>query len=121
MRAMLPRHRLPQLARLVLAGFVLVLAAAALSPLLQPRALQLVCGAQGPVLLVVDTGDGRVGAPGHTLDCALCLPLGAPSGGVIDPAPPVAAVARPHWVRLDALRVARARAPLPPRGPPVLS
>lgn len=118
---MLPLRRLPQLARLVLAGFVLALAASALSPLLQPRALQLVCGAQGLVLVAADIDDGRTDGVGHALDCALCLPLGVPSSLDVSPVAPAVALARPHWVRRDAARVARASAPLPPRGPPLFS
>ncbi|MFT4193999.1 MAG: hypothetical protein QM614_05085, partial [Ottowia sp.] len=75
---MLPRrlHRL--IARLALAWFALALGAAAASPLVQPRAMQLVCSASGAVKLLVDTGDGLAEAGHATLDCALCLLADAP-------------------------------------------
>ena len=108
-------------ARLALLWFVLAIGAATASPLVQPRAMQLVCSG-GAIKLLIDHGDGLAEASAHQLDCALCLltdaapPLSAASGLVI----PVAerSLAAP---RLPAPLVVRAAAPLPARGPPALS
>lgn len=104
----------------MLVWFALVLGVAAASPLIQPRAMQLVCSAAGAVL--VDTGDGAI-EPGrsHTLDCALCLLANTPPRhSPPQPHPPaaIAAVAAPSITEpLLALR----GAPLPARGPPMFS
>ncbi|MDO5087437.1 MAG: DUF2946 domain-containing protein, partial [Comamonadaceae bacterium] len=95
-------------ARLVLAGFVLAVAAATLSPWLRPSVLMWVCGADGHARLVSET-EGGPAAPGHAhaLDCALCLPACAP---------PPARAALPGQPPLpQALRLARADARDGPR------
>jgi hypothetical protein len=113
-------HRL--IARLSLAWFALALGVAAASPLVQPRAMQLVCSAAGSVRLLVDHGDGMVDAGQAALDCALCLLASAP------PPQPPAVVPGPGLqpARLaaplpPAPQVRAARAPLPARGPPAVS
>ena len=120
---MLPRslHRL--LARLALVWFALALGVAAASPLVQPRAMQLVCSASGSIKLLVEGGEGWTDAQAaHQIDCALCLPVGAP--------PPIGLPGLPAALRMPqavvpplaaAPAVARALAPLPARGPPALS
>ncbi|HMN21999.1 MAG TPA: DUF2946 domain-containing protein [Ottowia sp.] len=112
-------RRLVRLARMLLACFALALAAAVISPLVQPRPLQLVCSADGQWRLLAGVDDGQP-APGgvHALDCALCLPAGVPASAL-----PIPAASAPVESRLRALRphthaVLQARAPLPPRGPP---
>lgn len=116
-----PRH-LVRLARTLLACFALALVAAAISPLLQPRALQVVCSADGQWRLLAGTDEGQP-APGgtHALDCALCLPAGAPAARLPALAPPPAPASRPRVLRAHAHRVRQTRAPLPPRGPPAWS
>ena len=115
-------HRL--VARLALAWFALALGAAALSPLVQPRAMRLVCSAAGAVKLLVDSDDGRPVEAGHaTLDCSLCLLANTPPQyapvALLPPASPAPQnVAAP---RPTAPVVARARAPLLARGPPTVS
>ena len=106
--------------RLALVWFARALGVAAASPLVQPRVMQLVCSAGGAVKLLVDSGDGLVEAGSHTLDCALCLLVGAPPADVPATALPTA---RPllgnRWAQAEAPRVAGVWAPLPARGPPV--
>lgn len=77
------------LARFVLAWFVLSLGAAVASPLVAPKAMQLVCS--GPAMkMVVDDGEGGWTDVGHnSLDCPLCAMLSAP------PAQPVVEAAAP--------------------------
>lgn len=104
----------------MLVWFVLVLGVAAASPLVQPRALQLVCSAAGAVL--VDTEGAAVPSGSvHTLDCALCLLANTPPRTAS--ALPKAAIA---LVGVSVQRVSdpvlsRHGAPLPARGPPTLS
>ncbi|GKS77479.1 DUF2946 family protein [Acidovorax sp. SUPP950] len=109
-------------ARWVLAWFALALGVAAVSPLVHPQSLMVVCSAAGVFQLVAqDDGTAPDGGGLHTLDCALCLPGGAP--------PPVLRVraAPPQPLAHAVQPVAAARiaalvgAPLPARGPPFVS
>ncbi|RRD55715.1 DUF2946 domain-containing protein [Comamonadaceae bacterium OH2545_COT-014] len=108
---------------LVLAGFVLAVAAATLSPWLRPSALMWVCGADGHVRLVNETG-GNPAAPGHAhaLDCALCLPACAPPPArvALPGRPPLPQALRPAGADERVGPRPQARAPLPPRGPPAV-
>lgn len=117
---MLPRSRLSLLARLALAWFALVLGVAGASPLVQPRPMQLVCGADGGVRLLVDAGSG-LGDTGrlHQLDCALCLPAHAPAPAAshVERAT-LAPVTLADWAAIEARFRPAACAPLPARGPP---
>lgn len=106
-------------ARTLLACFVLALAAAAISPLLRAAPLQLVCSAGGKWLLLEHADARQPGpAPGHALDCALCLPAGAPPGLQVVPVVPIVPHARPCVLRPHTHVVRVASAPLPARGPP---
>ncbi|MBA3773746.1 MAG: DUF2946 domain-containing protein, partial [Ramlibacter sp.] len=69
------------LARLVLAWFALAIGVAMASPLVQPRAMEVICSGAGGMKLLA--GDGEAGAPvaGHALDCPLCVSLDAPRAG----------------------------------------
>lgn len=63
---MLPRRLHHLIARLALAWFALALGVAAASPLVQPRAMQLVCSAEGGVkLMLVQPGEGGVDVGAH--------------------------------------------------------
>lgn len=111
------------LASLVLTWFALSLGVAVASPLVQPKAMEIVCSAAGASMLVAMTemtDDGaQAPATGH-LDCPLCLPTGAPP-----PAMPLVQLptVQPlgHAVQsIPAARIAAATAaPLPARGPPL--
>ena len=59
------------LARFVLAWFALSLGVALASPLIQPRALQLICSA-GAVKLMQQQDEGVASTVALALDCALC-------------------------------------------------
>jgi hypothetical protein len=106
------------LARLVLAWFALTLGVAIASPLVNPRAMELVCSGAGALKLVVNSDGSTAPASGHTLDCPLCATFSAPPAT----APAVVAMALPHGdfvAPAPASRTAvRAAAPLPARGPP---
>lgn len=115
------RPALPAMTRWLLAWVLLAMVVATAAPLVQP--LRLVCSAGGMVLLVSasDDGAGSRNAVQHTLDCALCIPGGAPPPAVAwqGAAPalaPMAPAVRPaELVRIAAL----VGAPLPARGPPL--
>ena len=114
-------RRLRWLVRLVLAWFALSLGVAAASPLVHPQAMELICSGAGAFKVIVKTDDGAQEMQSHTLDCPLCVHVGAP------PPAAVATLPQPHPLA-HALRpipaahiAARTAAPLPPRGPPVFS
>lgn len=124
---LIPLQRMPRVSRMVvmarwvLAWFVLSIGVAVASPVVQPMSMELVCSPTGSVKLMVHTDDGaqEMGA-GH-LDCALCLPGGAPPPVCLAadlPTPlPLGRALQP----IESARIAAATAAPPPaRGPPVL-
>ncbi|WP_428002469.1 hypothetical protein [Acidovorax sp.] len=110
------------LARLILAWFVLAMGVAVASPIVHPRALQLVCTTGSSVKLVVVNADGDAAGLGHhTLDCALCLGASAPPPAAQAHAAysePLAHALKPIAAATIAALVG---APLPARGPPTLA
>lgn len=107
------------LARLILAWFALTLGAAIASPLVSPKALQLVCSVGAAAKwVVVDAGGDAAPVGQHTLDCPLCLLAAPPSPWAaeraVQPLPPTGA---PHPL-VAGHTAAPIGAPLPPRGPP---
>jgi hypothetical protein len=107
------------LARLALVWFALSLGAAIASPLVHPRAMELVCSGAGAMKLLVKTDDGASEVSSHTLDCPLCASLGAPPPAARrsaePPQPPAQGLRAVPAARLAALT----GAPLPARGPPL--
>ena len=109
------------LTRLVLAWFMLMLGVATASPIVQPRASEIVCTAGG-AMKVVFLDDENLAASDvqHTLDCSLCLgpALPLPPRNVVRTSTP----APSHLLRPEVAEpvAALAGAPLPPRGPPTL-
>jgi len=124
---LLQRLRRFDLARLVLAWFVLSIGVAVASPVVQPQSLELVCSAAGSIKLVVHADDGVHDAGLHDagaghLDCALCLPGGAPPPLALAPALPAPLPLGRALQPVEAARIAAATAAPPPaRGPPVLA
>jgi hypothetical protein len=114
-------RRLRWLARCVLAWFVMSLAVAVAAPVVSPQSMELVCTGSGAIKLLVQTDDGAQELSSHTLDCPLCVHVGAP--------PPAmqARLPQPHplahaLLSIPAAHIAsRTAAPLPPRGPPLFS
>ncbi|WP_028601007.1 DUF2946 family protein [Ottowia thiooxydans] len=109
------------LTRLVLAWFLLMIGVATASPIVQPKATEIVCSAGGVMKIVFQNDDGQVTSNGqHTLDCSLCLaptlPLAQQRTLQALPSAPSHAL-KPE---LEAPVAAAVGAPLPPRGPPVL-
>lgn len=98
--------------------FVLALGVAVASPLVQPRAMEVVCSGAGAarILIHADQGLVELGTPG--LDCPLCLLAGpAPADASSLLSAPVT------WLRLavppvPALHLVAQATPPPARGPP---
>ncbi len=109
------------LARFVLVWFALSIGAAIASPLVNPKAMQLVCSGSGAMKLVVQADDASDLATSHTLDCPLCAALGAPPPHARSAFEPPQALAHALWPAVAATIAALTRAPLPARGPPSAS
>ena len=113
------------LARCVLVWFVLSLGVAVASPLVNPRATELVCSGSGGMKIVIKADDGSPQAAGtgvsHVLDCPMCASLSAPPPVVkllAEPPHPLSYALQP----IPAARIAAlVGAPLPARGPPAVS
>jgi hypothetical protein len=109
-----------QLAKLVLAWFVLSIGVAIASPMVQPQRMELLCSGVGTTKLMVKAADGSEPLRTHGLDCAMCIQASAP--------PPLQAITAvpPHPLSYTALvaptshTTARTAAPPPGRGPPVI-
>lgn len=126
MRVMQTLRRAHFLARLVLAWFALAPGVAAASPLVNPKAMELVCSAAGTVKLVqLDDGSNGSGSglSTHLLDCPLCLVghQAAPPAATHLSAQPAAALAYALHAPASAPLASRSAAALPARGPPALS
>lgn len=103
----------------VMSWFCLSLGAALATPLLQPRAMSLVCTGNGATLLVQVNDDGAMAATdSSSADCLLCLIGAAPPAGAQASHPPLPTYGtRPAWPALQ--QVALHSTPLPPaRAPP---
>ena len=106
------------LARFVLAWFVLALGVAVASPLVKPPSTELVCSSGGAMKLIVKSDDGKQAPSAHTLDCPLCITVGAPPPSLHLPAAVPSATAQAPRPIAAAHIAGRTAAPLPPRGPP---
>ncbi len=114
-------RRSVQLTRLVLAWFVLAVGVAAASPIVSPRAMELVCAAGGEMRLVVVGDDATASAVHQTLDCPMCLAATLPPTVQQRRPAPVLPLAHALQPMAAAHIAALVGAPLPPRGPPALS
>ncbi|QHI98099.1 hypothetical protein GT347_08885 [Xylophilus rhododendri] len=119
---MLTQHTARLIARFVLAWFALYLGAAVASPLVHPSAsFELVCSGAGTAKLIKKSDTGSE-AHSASMDCPLCAPGSAPPPLfptlIAAPAQPLAYVLR----SIPAARIAGiTAAPLPARGPPLVS
>jgi hypothetical protein len=109
------------LARLVLAGFVLALGMAIASPLVQPKAMELVCASGGAMKLIIKSADGGEATSSHTLDCPLCAAVSAPPPALAPVTVVPSSLAHALRPLVSAHIAGRTAAPLPARGPPALS
>jgi hypothetical protein len=106
------------LARMLLAWFVLVVGIASLAPALHAASADSICEPPSAIAGTPDTGDRVDAGAAHTLQCPLCLPMGAPPGTPTVRAQPVQPLG--HALRpVPAAHIASlTAAPLPARGPP---
>lgn len=109
------------LARVVLAWVVLSLGVAVASPIVKPQDVLLVCTSSGAMKVLVTADDGSVSEAGTSMDCPLCVTVGAPPPFApfvqAEPTQPLAYVLQSIP---SAHMAARTAAPLPARGPPTL-
>lgn len=113
------RSTLNALARLMLAWYVVFLAAGTLSPVFKPVAWAAVCSASGTEADAGPPGDpSTLGGERHLLDCPLCLPWMAPPSAVAhSPSGPAPAATPALVVAQDPVSSATGQRP-PARGPP---
>lgn len=109
------------IARLVLAWFVLSIGVAVASPLVKPQAMELVCSGSGVMKLLVKTDDGGKQVSSFTLDCPLCVTSSAPPPHAPLTAEPAQALAHVLQGIAAAHIASLTAAPLPARGPPAFS
>lgn len=108
------------LARFVLVWFALSLGVAMASPLVAPKAMDLVCTTGGTMKLVSAGDADKSESTAHTMDCALCMAVGIPTDPISSQFIKPSSLA--HALQpIAAAHIAAATAPpLPSRGPPSL-
>lgn len=114
------RH-VQRLARLVLVLFVLSLGAAIASPLVNPKAMQLICTGAGVMKVITITDDGVQEVRSLSMDCPLCASLAAPPSVLRLSQEPLSPLFYALQSAPDAVIALRTASPLPARGPPNLS
>ena len=105
------------LARLILAWFVLTVGVAMASPIVHPKAMELVCSGTGNLTLIALGEDGAE-LSHQTLDCSMCQSPTLPPCSVSVRFAHVQPLA--HALKKAAIAhiASTVGAPLPPRGPP---
>ena len=108
------------LARFVLVWFALSLGVAMASPLVAPKAMELVCTTGGTMKIVSSDDAENTDSTTHTMDCALCMALGIPPTSISSQFFKPSSLS--HALHpIAAAHIAAATAPpLPSRGPPAL-
>jgi succinate dehydrogenase/fumarate reductase-like Fe-S protein len=108
------------MARFMLVWFVLSVGVAMASPLVAPKAMDLVCTTGGAMKIVSPEDADDNSSSAHTMDCALCMSVGMPTASIssqFTKPSPLAHALHP----IAAAHIAAATAPpLPSRGPPAL-
>lgn len=102
----------------VLAWFVMALGAAAASPLLHSKTIEIVCAGVGATQMVVHTEGGTVKWNPHFLDCPLCLVSGVPPMAASSLAPVFGPLFHASAVLFISPVVAPTAVPPPARAPP---
>ena len=107
-----------QIIRLVLVWFALSVGVAIASPLVQPKAMDMVCTSTGSMKLVVQGEDNSTSSDALTLDCPLCATVIAPppefNTTLTQPSPLSHALLPSVAAHIASLTAP----PLPSRGPP---
>jgi hypothetical protein len=107
------------LRRWVALAFLLGLAAAYASPVIQPHSMELVCSTHGIVKLLSPATDSNE-PNSDVVHCSLCVPLAAPPPASIQPTFQ-SALAYATQRSFKSALAALTRPPLPARGPPDFS
>jgi hypothetical protein len=114
------------LARLVLVWFVLFVGVSVASPMVSPKASQMVCSAMGGMKMVLADDSANSGSSdtlklSSNMDCPLCAQFSAPPSPLVFSFDTTSALA--HALRpIPSAHIAwLTGSPLPPRGPPALS
>jgi hypothetical protein len=108
------------LARFVLVWFALSLGVAMASPLVAPKAMEIVCSTGGAMKMVF-TGDAdKPESTAHTMDCALCMGAGIPTAHISSQFTKPTSLAHSLQPIAVAHIAAATAPPLPSRGPPAL-
>jgi hypothetical protein len=110
--------RSDMLRRWIVLAFLLGMAAAYASPLIQPRSLDLLCSTNGAMKLISQTADGEE-ANVDAMHCGLCVPIAAPPLATLQPSFQSALAYATQRSPASAL-AALTRPPLPARGPPAI-
>jgi hypothetical protein len=108
--------RSAMLRRWVALAFLLGMAAAYASPVIQPRSIELLCSTNGAMKLISQTADGEE-ASMDTMHCGLCVPIAAPPPVALQPSFQSALAYATQRNPASAL-AALTLPPLPARGPP---
>ena len=106
--------------RFVLVWFALSVGVAIASPLVQPKAMDMVCTSSGVMKLVVQ-GDDASEASVATLDCPLCASITAPPPAFHTSLTQAAPLSHALLHTVAAHLASRTAPPLPSRGPPFVS
>ena len=109
------------LARFVLVWFALTVGAAIASPLIKPQSFEIICSGPGVMKMLPKTDDGKAPMSGLTLDCPLCVVMGAPPSVMGSAAAPQQALSYALKLFPAAQIDVRTAAPPPARGPPAFS
>ena len=102
----------------VLAWFVLALGVAVASPIVQPRAMEVVCSGVGATKILLQTDAGTLELGAHGTECPLCLVSGAPPAPSSSLPPIFSPLAHASAFRFVSPVVAATAVPPPARGPP---
>ena len=102
----------------VLAWFALCLGTAVASPLIQPKAIEVVCSRTGGLKVLVHAKEGAVDIGATGLDCPLCLLEAAPPEPPQARLPAVMPLARQPLPLSRTYTVAAMATPPPARAPP---
>ena len=104
--------------RLVLVWFALSVGVAIASPMVQPKAMDMVCTSTGSMKLVVQGDEDSSASASSTLDCPLCASICAPPSALntalTQPSPLSHALLPSVAAHIASLTAP----PLPSRGPP---
>jgi hypothetical protein len=120
MPAMQTLRHARQLTRFVLVWFALALGVAMASPLVAPKAVDLVCSSSGVVKLVSSDDDNQAQPQTKCLDCPLCMSLAFPPAPVAVQAVKTSPLAHALQATAAAHIASATAPPLPSRGPPAL-